>query len=132
MASYSVLSPPSARLMMRWMLSLGTLLALALEIRAASLLLEAGSAPPSRTATLISRPILVNTLARAPSVFSFLRLMLFHLLCPDIGCFPSEYSVGRGGAKQTPAGQFMMHDTLLFHVCAYGSRLSPSIRSALG
>src|SRR5699024_1380205 len=84
MASYSVLSPPSARLMMRWMLSLGTLLALALEIRAASLLLEAGSLPPSRTATLISRPILVKILARAPSVFSFLRLMLFHLLCPDM------------------------------------------------
>src|SRR5699024_7502365 len=85
MASYSVLSPPSAFLMMRWMLSLGTFIRLALLIRSASLPLEAGSGPPLRTATLISRPILVKTLARAPSVFSFLRLMLFHLLCPDIG-----------------------------------------------
>ena len=67
--------------MIRWMLSLGTLLALALAISAASLELEAGLPPPSLTATAISRPILVKTLARAPSVFSFLRLMLFHLLC---------------------------------------------------
>ena len=57
----------------------------ALEIRSASLLLEAGLGPPVRTATLISRPILVKTFALAPSVFSFLRLMLFHLLCPDMG-----------------------------------------------
>lgn len=103
--SYSVLSPPSARLMMRWILSLGTLLALALEMSAASLLLELGSPPPSRTATLISRPILVNTLARAPSVFSFLRLMLFHLLCPDMEfSSPSNMnSVGSRGAPKTPA-----------------------------
>src|SRR5699024_3278216 len=88
MASYSALSPPSARLMMRWMLSFGTLLALALVMSAASLELDAGFAPPSLTATAISRPILVKTLARAPSVFSFLRLILFHLLCPDMRLVP--------------------------------------------
>src|SRR5699024_8766767 len=84
MASYSALSPPSARLMMRWMLSLGTLLALALVMSAASLELDAGLAPPSLTATAISRPILVETLARAPAVFVFLRLVLCHLLCPEV------------------------------------------------
>src|SRR5699024_4520361 len=91
MASYSVLSPPSARLMMGWMLSLGTLLAVAWLISAGSLVLRAGLPPPSLTATEISRPILVKTLARAPSVFSFLRLMLFHLLCPDIKRVPSHF-----------------------------------------
>ena len=38
----------------------------------------------SLTAIVISLPILVKTFAFCASVFSFLCLMLLHLLCPDI------------------------------------------------
>ena len=80
---------PAAFLMIRSILSLGTLLALALAMASLSLELEAGSGPPpSLTATASSRPILVKILARWPSVFSFLRLILFHLECPDMDKTP--------------------------------------------
>ena len=46
------------------MLSFGTLFALALAISVASRLLLFGSEPPSRAATVISRPILVKILER--------------------------------------------------------------------
>jgi hypothetical protein len=46
--------------------------------------LPAGSAPPSRTATVISLMILVNILDLLASKAPFLRLMVDHLLCPDI------------------------------------------------
>ena len=49
----------------------GHAVGLALAIRAASLELEAGLPPPSLTATAISRPILVKTLARARRSFPF-------------------------------------------------------------
>jgi hypothetical protein len=58
-------------LMIRSILSLGTLLALAFAIISRSLLFVAGSPPPSRTATAISRPILVKMFARLESVASF-------------------------------------------------------------
>ena len=83
--------------MTRSMLSLGTLLALALAMASRSLELEAGSGPPSLTATEISRPHLVKILAFAPSVLSFLRLMLFHLECPDLVCPPFSYFGSPGG-----------------------------------
>jgi len=71
-------------LMTRSMLSDGTLEAFALAMTSRSFPLLAGSGPPSLTATAISRPILVKTLARWLSVFSFFLLILFHLECPDI------------------------------------------------
>ena len=82
---------PAAFLMMRSMLSFGTLLAFALAMQSFSFELEAGSGPPpSFTATASSRPILVKIFAFAPSVFSFLRLILFHLECPDISNPPKN------------------------------------------
>src|SRR5699024_6266346 len=70
--------------MERWMFSLGMFAALALATTSFNLLLVFGSGPPSRTAMAISRPILVNILPRCASVFSFLCLMVDHLLCPDM------------------------------------------------
>ena len=66
------------------MISLGTLFAFAFWIRSRRRVLDTGSGPPSRTAMEISFPILVKTLARCASVFSFLCIMFFHLECPDI------------------------------------------------
>ena len=64
-----------------------------------------------RNMKAISRPILVKTLARAPSVFSFLRLILFHLLCPDMDTFPlSLYSLG---ALAGPSDEAAPHDPAL-------------------
>ena len=71
--------------MQRSIFSLGILAALALAMQSRSLPLVSGSAPPSFTATDISRATLVNTLALAASEAPFLRLILFHLECPDIG-----------------------------------------------
>ena len=65
--------------MQRSMLSLGILQALALAMQSRSLPLEAGSGPPSLTATEISRATLVKILALAASEAPFFRLMLFHL-----------------------------------------------------
>src|SRR5699024_12766790 len=82
-----------------------------------------------RTATLISRPILVKTLARAPSVFSFLRLMLFHLLCPDIGvsllavCFtkpPPLY--GRRVGSDCPINFSTNRAVVQASVCTFSSQ----------
>src|SRR5699024_9850778 len=43
------------------------------------------------TAMAISRPILVKILPRCASVFSFLCLMVDHLLCPDINPPPDSF-----------------------------------------
>ncbi len=84
--SYLVSSPsPAAFLIIRSILSFGTLAAFALAIQSFNLELELGSGPPpSLTATESSRPIFVKTLALAPSVFSFFLLILFHFEWPDI------------------------------------------------
>ena len=75
---------PEAFLMMRSILSMGTLLARALAMRSLSRELTLGSGPPCLTQSDISLPILVKTLARCASVFSFLCMIFFHLECPDI------------------------------------------------
>src|SRR5207237_8930348 len=45
--------------------------------------LAAGSAPPSRAATMIARESLEKSLPRLASAAPFLCLMDDHLLCPD-------------------------------------------------
>lgn len=69
----------AAFLMQRSMLSLGILQDLALAMASRSLPLLAGSAPPSLTATEISRATLVKTLAFCASEAPFFLFILFHL-----------------------------------------------------
>ena len=66
------------------MVSFGMLFAFALAITSRSLLLFAGSGPPSFTAITISRPIMVKILPFLASFFSFLCLILANLECPDM------------------------------------------------
>ena len=63
--------------------------AFAFAITSRSLLLFAGSGPPSFTATAISRPITVKILPFAASFLSFLCLILANFECPDIFNSPS-------------------------------------------
>src|SRR5690348_17624942 len=67
------------------MFSLGMLAARAVSIARRSRGLPAGSPPPCRAATVISRISLVQLAARLLSVIAFLRLICFHLLCPATG-----------------------------------------------
>ena len=60
------------------------LLAFALDRANFSFILPVGSAPPIRTAIVISRAILVAILPNAASALPFLCLILAHLECPDI------------------------------------------------
>jgi hypothetical protein len=46
-----------------------------------------GSLPPSRAAKVISLDTCVNTTPRLASAAPFLRLMVDHLLCPEIKPF---------------------------------------------
>src|ERR687891_415368 len=72
--------------MVRAMLSMGILLALALSIASRSRKLVSGSPlPPSRTARAMSRLSLVNSTPRLTSLAPFWRLMVDHLEWPDIG-----------------------------------------------
>ena len=71
-------------LMARWILSFGMLTPLAFEIATLRRGLPSGSGPPSFTATVISLTNLENTFERFESMPPFLRLMVDHLLCPDI------------------------------------------------
>src|SRR5699024_4851984 len=70
--------------MPRSMVSLGMLLAFALAMTSRSLLLLAGSGPPSFTATTISRPIIVKIFPFLASFFSFLCFMFANFECPDM------------------------------------------------
>src|SRR3989344_1526545 len=65
------------------MLALGILAALALSTARRKLKFISGSAP-LRAATAILLPSLVNTALRAASLAPFCRLIVLHLLCPDI------------------------------------------------
>src|SRR3990170_3221750 len=70
--------------MARSMLSEGMFTALAAWVAVRRRGLPAGSPPPTRAATVISRMILVKTRPRWASTFAFLCLMPAHLLCPDM------------------------------------------------
>lgn len=66
------------------MLSFGMLLAFAFAITSRSLLLFAGSAPPSLTAIAILSANLHENLTALGVGLLFLFLMFAHLECPDI------------------------------------------------
>jgi hypothetical protein len=74
-------------------LSFGILTPLALEMASLSRGLESGSGPPSFTATVISLLILEKIFDLLASIAPFLRLMVDHLLCPDIGFCFSDYEL---------------------------------------
>src|SRR3954470_19280948 len=65
------------------MLAEGILAALALSIASRSVKFMSGSAP-LRAAIAMALPSLVNTAPRAASLAPFSRLIVLHLLCPDI------------------------------------------------
>ena len=65
------------------MLAAGTPAALALAMAVRSWKLPAGS-PPARAATVISRPMRVNTAPRLASTTALVRLIWAHLLWPAI------------------------------------------------
>ena len=88
LSNFSPSVSPAAFLIMRSILSFGTLQAFAFAMQSFNFELELGSdPPPSFTATANSLPILVKIFALAPSVFSFFLLILFHLECPAIMTF---------------------------------------------
>ena len=71
--------------MVRLMLSLGMLAALALAMTVARRELLLGSPlPPSFTATIISRAIFVNAWERLASAAPLVFWILCHLECPDM------------------------------------------------
>src|SRR5690606_25038636 len=67
------------------MLSLGMFAALAVSIASRNRGLNAGSPPPARAATVISRISFVNIEPRFASLAAFLRLICAHLLWPAKG-----------------------------------------------
>src|SRR5579863_9427368 len=69
--------------MLRWMLAVGMLAALALSIARRSAKLVSGSVP-SRAAMAMALPSLVKTAPRAASLAPFWRLIVDHLECPLI------------------------------------------------
>ena len=75
--------------MVRLMLSLGMLTALALAMTVArrELLLGSPEPPPSFTATMISLAILVKVAERLASAAPLVFWILCHLECPDIVSF---------------------------------------------
>ena len=70
--------------MARSMFSLGMLPARPSSIALRSRALLPGSPPPALAATVISRISLVHAEARRLSVSAFFRLMVLHLLWPDM------------------------------------------------
>src|SRR5665647_77113 len=70
----------------------------AVSMALASAMFRAGSVPPSRAATVITRDSLLNSLPRLASSLPFLCLMVAHLECPDTRT-PPPFSavVGRRG-----------------------------------
>src|SRR5436190_11622882 len=72
------------------MLSFGIEYERAFSIAFWSARLAAGSAPPSRAATMIARASLEKSLPRLASAAPFLCLIDDHLLCPDIGLLPNQ------------------------------------------
>ena len=74
----------SALLMARWMVSLGIFIPLAFCTADLSLGFDSISVPPTLAATVISLINLVKSFPLLASLAPFLRLMVDHLLCPDI------------------------------------------------
>src|SRR5438477_12529431 len=70
--------------MARWMFSRGMFSARALCTASLRRKLASASPPPSLAATVISRVSLVKSWPRFASAAPFLRLIVAHLLCPDM------------------------------------------------
>src|SRR2546423_6174128 len=70
--------------MARWILSAGMFSARALCTARRRRKLASGSPPPSLADTVISRVSLVKSWPRLASAAPFFRLIVAHLLCPDI------------------------------------------------
>src|SRR2546430_1207001 len=83
------------------MLSFGIEYDRAFSIAFWSARLAAGSAPPSRAATMIARESFEKRTPRFLSAAPFLCLIDDHLLCPDIYA-PVTVSRGRGGRPPVP------------------------------
>src|SRR5215211_1621697 len=72
------------------MLSFGMEYERAFSIAFANARFAAGSAPPSRAATISARESFENSFPRFASAAPFLCLIELHLLCPDIRLLPDE------------------------------------------
>src|SRR3989440_11433991 len=75
---------PAPRWIARSMLSFGIEYDRAFSIAFWSARFAAGSAPPSRAATVIARVSFEKSLPRLASAAPFLCLIELHLLCPDM------------------------------------------------
>src|SRR2546423_15486889 len=84
------------------MLSFGIEYERAFSIAFWSARLAAGSAPPSRAATMIARVSFEKSLPRFASAAPFLCLIDDHLLCPDIHAPVTARRCSRGGAPGPP------------------------------
>src|SRR5436305_14263366 len=81
---------PAPRWIARSMLSFGIEYDRAFSIAFWSARFAAGSAPPSRAATMIARESFEKSLPRLASAAPFLCLIDDHLLCPDMRLLPHE------------------------------------------
>src|SRR5436190_14379313 len=81
---------PVPRAIARSIVSFGIDASRAFSIAFWSARFAAGSAPPSRTATMIARESFEKSLPRRASCVPFLCLIVDHLLCPDIRLLPRE------------------------------------------
>src|SRR5439155_2869277 len=89
-ASLSV-PAPEPRAIARSMLSFGIEYERAFSIAFWSARFAAGSGPPSRAATMITRASFEKSLPRFASAAPFLCLLELHLLCPDMACLPDKF-----------------------------------------
>src|SRR5438132_9030343 len=85
------------------MLSFGIEAALAFSTAFWSDRLAAGSAPPSRAATMIARVSFEKSLPRFASAAPFLCLIDDHLLCPDIHAPVTARRCSGGVSRAAPA-----------------------------
>src|SRR6185437_14238343 len=88
------------------MLSFGIEYERAFSIAFCNARLLAGSAPPSRAATMIARDSFEKSLPRLTSAAPFLCLIEDHLLCPDTRCLP--YLVQKELVDACVVGQLRM------------------------
>src|SRR5919198_1372934 len=82
--AWAAASAPEPRAIARSMFSFGIEYERAFSTALASARFAAGSAPPSRAATMIARESFEKSLPRLASAAPFLCLIELHLLCPDI------------------------------------------------
>src|SRR4051812_41534888 len=104
------------------MFLLGMFEALGLRMVALRRGLPSGSEPPMRAATVISRRMRLNTLARAESMRAFLRLVVAHFEWPDMKVAPVYWvqkielrmENGKWGAENADRAESGPHFSLRF------------------